>query len=152
MCCYVAMCFKIMSWPKNEKIREIWSSHFADYTSSNQSHEKKIFCCKGRIRTYTRQLAGKQGARAGGQPQSTFRLSRYPHPRDKRVCLPVSSPHNIVIFKKKNRCKGRIRTYKRRLSSTCVEFFPYLLAHETSGYVCQFHHLTLLSATKNLYF
>ena len=54
-------------------------------------------CCKGRIRTYTRQLAGKQGARAGGQPQSTFRLSRYPHPRDKRVCLPVSSPHNVVI-------------------------------------------------------
>ena len=108
---------------------------------------KKILCCKGRIRTYTRQLAGKQGARAGGQPQSTFRLSRYPHPRDKRVCLPVSSPHNVVILKRywdisdigilnipniflisqyrlKKCCKGRIRTYKRRLSSTFAEFIP----------------------------
>jgi hypothetical protein len=61
------------------------------------NHMKKS--CKGRIRTYTRQLAGKQGARAGGQPQSTFRLSRYPHPRDKRVCLPVSSPHIIIGIK-----------------------------------------------------
>ena len=54
-------------------------------------------CCRGRDRTFTRQLAVTQSF--GGRPRSLLccqksgsmlRLSCDPHPRDKRACLPKS--------------------------------------------------------------
>jgi hypothetical protein len=62
--------------------------------------------CRGRIRTSTRQLAAVQCC--GGQPQSLrfqngimLRLSCFPHPRDKRACLPKFH-HSTVFLKELN--------------------------------------------------
>jgi hypothetical protein len=61
--------------------------------------------CRGRGRTFTRQLAVAQSSvvdpgriiRQRGRNGSILRLSCDPHPRDKRACLPkISSPHNII--------------------------------------------------------
>jgi hypothetical protein len=61
-------------------------------------------CCERRIRTSTRRLARLQSEiHGGGQSRitvcsdviTTTRLSLCPHPRDKGVCLPISSPHSI---------------------------------------------------------
>jgi len=59
--------------------------------------------CRGRARTFTRQLAIAQSfsgrpwsLRYYYQNGSMLCLSCDPHPRDKRACLPkISSPHNI---------------------------------------------------------
>ena len=51
-------------------------------------------CCKGWIRTTTRSLAKGQCAHCG-QP-IILRLSDVSHPRDRRVCLPISTPYSIV--------------------------------------------------------
>jgi len=61
--------------------------------------EAAFFCCRGRDRTSRRQLAITQSSVVDpGRlllSGSMLRLSRYPHPRDKRACLPnISSPHN----------------------------------------------------------
>jgi len=58
-----------------------------------------FYCCRGRDRTSRRQLAITQSSVVDpGRlllSGSMLRLSRYPHPRDKRACLPnISSPHN----------------------------------------------------------
>jgi hypothetical protein len=62
-----------------------------------------IYSCRGRDRTSTRQLAIAQSSVVDpGRPDfhrngSTLRLSCYPHPRDKRACLPKF--HHPTIFK-----------------------------------------------------
>jgi hypothetical protein len=61
--------------------------------------EAAFFCCRGRDRTSRRQLAITQSSVVDpGRlllSGSMLRLSRYPHPRDKRARLPnISSPHN----------------------------------------------------------
>jgi hypothetical protein len=58
-----------------------------------------LSCCRGRGRTSRRQLAITQSSVVDpGRlllSGSMLRLSRYPHPRDKRARLPnISSPHN----------------------------------------------------------
>ena len=42
--------------------------------------------CRGRVRTSTEQLGRQKG----------WTLSRYLHPRDRRACLPVSTPYNVL--------------------------------------------------------
>jgi len=69
-------------------------------------------CCRGRDRTSTRQLAIAQSLSTVRQISvvdpgrllrdgSTLRLSCYPHPRDKRACLPKFHHPTVV----KNWCK-----------------------------------------------
>ncbi len=104
-----------------------------------------------------------------GTTGSILRLSVFPHPRDKRACLPkISSLHSIskeLIFigLMANSCRGRGRTSTRwlaiaqssvvdpgRLSPFASEqpalhyVYPMILTPETRGHVCQkFHHPTV---------
>jgi len=50
--------------------------------------KNSAFGCKGRIRTYKKQLADTE-----------VKFILYLHPRDRRACLPVSSPYNKVAVR-----------------------------------------------------
>ena len=59
------------------------------------------YCCKRRIRTFTRRLAKAQELISSGQSSlNTLCLSRNPHPRDRRAWLPISTPHIVVVVSK----------------------------------------------------
>jgi hypothetical protein len=52
--------------------------------------------CRGRLRTSTGRLALRKEW-LGCLPTPRLSLSRLPHPRDRRACLPVSSPYSVYL-------------------------------------------------------
>jgi hypothetical protein len=55
----------------------------------------KKLSCKGRLRTSTEKLATGHKRTFSGQP-ITLRLSLTLHPRDRRACLPISTPYIVI--------------------------------------------------------
>ena len=93
--------------------------------------------CRGRTRTSTRRLAVAQclwwstPVALIAQSGITLRLSRDPHPRDKRACLPkIPSLHNLWLFKELNwsKIKGKAQLVRRfqRIFLKLSKLFKYL--------------------------